>query len=83
MADYAVGLEWDLFSVQFGTVALVLFLVNGPVDDDMARDYTAAHDLRVERAASTLMDLNPTPAQSWPRYFRSALVTSATSASRP
>jgi hypothetical protein len=29
----------------------VLFLVNGPVDDDMARDYTAAHDLRVERAA--------------------------------
>lgn len=76
MADYSVALEWGLFAAQLGTVALVLILLQRPVGDYMARVYTGAKDLRVERGAYKIMGVNPDSEQSWPQYFRSVLAFS-------
>jgi K+-transporting ATPase ATPase A chain len=76
MADTPVALEVWLFIAQLATVALVLVLLHRPVGDYMARVYSSARDLRVERGAYRLMGVDSRSEQSWPQYLRAVLAFS-------
>jgi K+-transporting ATPase ATPase A chain len=76
MADTPVAVEVWLFIAQLATVALVLVVLHRPVGDYMARVYTSARDLRVERGAYRLMGVDSKSDQSWPQYLRGVLAFS-------
>jgi K+-transporting ATPase ATPase A chain len=59
------------------TVILILALAYRPLGDYMARVFTTARDLAVERGLYRLIGVNPSAEQSWQVYLRSVLAFSA------
>ncbi len=68
---------WLLLAAQFATLALLLVLVHVPLGDYLARVYTGARHLRVERGFYRLIGVDAEGSQSWPAYLRSVLAFSA------
>ena len=62
--------------LQAATLIVVLVLLYRPLGDYMARVYTGAKDLRVERGLYRLIGVDPSSEQTWRAYARSVLAFS-------
>jgi K+-transporting ATPase ATPase A chain len=67
---------WAAIAV-IATIVAVLAVAYRPLGDYMARVYTSAKDLAVERGLYRLIGVNPSAEQSWQVYLRSVLAFSA------
>lgn len=66
-----------LFGIlQVVTVAVVLIIIHRPLGDYMARIFTSAKDLRIERTFYRLIGVDSHSDQAWRSYLRSVLVFS-------
>jgi len=59
------------------TIMAILALAYRPLGDYMARVYSSAKNLAVERGLYRLVGVNPAQEQSWPVYLRSVIAFSA------
>ncbi|UGS25387.1 potassium-transporting ATPase subunit KdpA [Microbacterium resistens] len=62
--------------LQAGVLLVALVLLYRPLGDAIARIYTGAKDLRVERGIYRLIGVDPTAEQTWRSYARSLLAFS-------
>ena len=62
--------------LQILTVVVVLVVAYRPLGDHMARIFTTARDVRVERGFYRLVGVDPTSEQTWPAYLRGVLTFS-------
>ncbi|MCU1404150.1 MAG: Potassium-transporting ATPase subunit, partial [Glaciihabitans sp.] len=69
-SDVAFGI------LQVATVVLVLVLIHRPLGDYMARIYSSAKDLAVERGFYRVIGVDPRSDQTWRAYLRSVLAFS-------
>jgi potassium-transporting ATPase potassium-binding subunit len=61
---------------QIAALAFLLVLVHRPLGDAMARMYSSAGHLRVERGVYRLIGVDADTEQSWPAYLRGVLLFS-------
>ncbi|MFP3589401.1 potassium-transporting ATPase subunit KdpA, partial [Paraburkholderia sp. SIMBA_055] len=62
--------------LQLTAVVVVLVLVYRPLGDYIARVYSSAKDLRVERGVYRLIGVDSSSEQTWRAYARSVLAFS-------
>ncbi|KZX21713.1 potassium-transporting ATPase subunit KdpA [Rathayibacter tanaceti] len=62
--------------LQVATVGLAVALVHRPLGEHMARVYTSAKDLAVERGLYRLIGVDPAGEQTWRSYLRAVLAFS-------